>query len=80
MGAFAPLQLYADETRTTKVGTFYGLRQQAEKEVEDPEPYLCLSDFVAPAGSGVADYIGASDRRALRARLACLLLGRPLRD
>ena len=27
--------------------TFHGLRQQAEKE-DNKEPYLCLSDFVAP--------------------------------
>jgi cobalamin-dependent methionine synthase I len=31
------------------------LRQQAEKD--DP-PYFCLSDFIAPRDSGVADYIG----------------------
>ena len=34
---------------------FHGLRQQAEKD--DP-PYFCLSDFIAPRASGVADYIG----------------------
>lgn len=34
---------------------FHGLRQQAEKD--DP-PYFCLSDFIAPRDSGVADYIG----------------------
>ena len=31
------------------------MRQQAEKD--DP-PYFCLSDFIAPRDSGVADYIG----------------------
>ena len=36
---------------------FFGLRQQAEKEAND-EPYLCLSDFVAPKGSGVDDWVG----------------------
>lgn len=41
------------------LGTFYGLRQQAEKEAEDDEPYYCLSDFIAPSSSGVQDYIGA---------------------
>ncbi|XP_035261916.1 methionine synthase [Anguilla anguilla] len=40
------------------VATFYGLRQQAEKESSSTDPYLCLSDFVAPADSGVPDYIG----------------------
>jgi len=34
-----------------------GLRQQAEKDSKD-DPYLCLSDFVAPLSSGVKDYVG----------------------
>nr|XP_002733368.2 PREDICTED: methionine synthase-like [Saccoglossus kowalevskii] len=38
------------------VSVFYGLRQQAEKESNDP--YVCLSDFVAPKDSNVRDYIG----------------------
>lgn len=29
---------------------------QAEKD--NDEPYSCLSDFVAPKGSGVDDYVG----------------------
>ena len=37
---------------------FFGLRQQAEKDAGD-EPYYCLSDFVAPKGSGLRDYVGA---------------------
>ncbi|KJE91560.1 5-methyltetrahydrofolate-homocysteine methyltransferase [Capsaspora owczarzaki ATCC 30864] len=43
----------------TKLATFHGLRQQAEKEAEDEEPYYCLSDFIAPKASGVDDYLGA---------------------
>lgn len=31
---------------------------QAEKDSASSEPYLCLSDFVAPRGSGVQDYVG----------------------
>lgn len=31
---------------------------QAEKDGSSLEPYLCISDFVAPLDSGVADYIG----------------------
>lgn len=31
---------------------FCGLRQQAEKDAKD-DPYICLSDFVAPLSSGV---------------------------
>ncbi|KAI9227397.1 MAG: methionine synthase-like protein [Piptocephalis tieghemiana] len=39
--------------------TFYGLRQQAEKESGSTDPsYLCLSDFVAPTTSGLQDYLG----------------------
>ena len=38
-------------------GTFYGLRQQAEKELNDC--FTCISDFIAPETSGVQDYIGA---------------------
>lgn len=31
---------------------------QAEKDGSSSEPCLCVSDFVAPVDSGVADYIG----------------------
>ncbi|XP_068162128.1 methionine synthase isoform X2 [Antennarius striatus] len=40
------------------IATFYGLRQQVEKDGSSSEPHLCLSDFVAPLRSGVADYVG----------------------
>uniref|UniRef100_A0A3P9MGF4 Methionine synthase n=1 Tax=Oryzias latipes TaxID=8090 RepID=A0A3P9MGF4_ORYLA len=43
---------------TRPVATFHGLRQQAEKDGASSEPYLCLSDFVAPVDSNVADYVG----------------------
>src|SRR5262249_39991510 len=33
------------------------LRQQTRKGNDGPQ--LCLADFVAPAGSGVSDYVGA---------------------
>jgi 5-methyltetrahydrofolate--homocysteine methyltransferase len=54
------IQLYADESRTQPVLTWYGLRQQAEKEVIDGvmRPSRCLADFVAPKGVA-ADYVGA---------------------
>ncbi|CAL8106852.1 unnamed protein product [Orchesella dallaii] len=39
------------------IAVLHGLRQQAEKEVSE-EPYLCLSDFIAPVESGKTDYIG----------------------
>lgn len=53
------IQLYADESRTQPVLTWYGLRQQTEKQVIDGvmRPSRCLADFVAP--KGVADdYVG----------------------
>jgi len=50
------IEVYADETRATKTHTFHTLRQQAEKDVE--EPYMALSDFIAPKASGVKDYLG----------------------
>lgn len=50
------IEVYKDDTRTEKICTFYGIRQQAQKEPGDP--YLCLSDFIAPKESGIPDYIG----------------------
>ncbi|XP_055089418.1 methionine synthase isoform X4 [Symphalangus syndactylus] len=40
------------------IATFYGLRQQAEKDSASTEPYYCLSDFIAPLHSGIRDYLG----------------------
>ena len=37
--------------------TFYGLRQQAEKDLNTC--FTCISDFIAPKSSGISDYIGA---------------------
>lgn len=31
---------------------------QLEKDSSSSDPFLCMSDFVAPVDSGVADYIG----------------------
>jgi len=51
------IEVYEDDAARASVrARFFGLRQQAEKE--GPEPYLCVSDFVAPKESGVKDYIG----------------------
>lgn len=51
------IEVYADEDRQQVRCRFFGLRQQAEKENE-AEPYMCISDFVAPKASGVKDYLG----------------------
>jgi 5-methyltetrahydrofolate--homocysteine methyltransferase len=54
------IEVYTDDTRTKVAFTWYGLRQQGVKPVVDgvPRPNQCLSDFIAPKSSGIADYIG----------------------
>ena len=49
--------LFADESRRKELAVFHGLRQQISKR--DGAANYCLSDFVAPEESGLADYIGA---------------------
>jgi 5-methyltetrahydrofolate--homocysteine methyltransferase len=49
--------LYRDETRASELLRFNMLRQQ--ESLPSGQPNRSLADFVAPAGSGVADYIGA---------------------
>ena len=48
--------LYTDETRTGELATLFTLRQQLAKR--DNRANVALSDFVAPADSGVSDYLG----------------------
>ncbi|MFC0283951.1 methionine synthase [Camelimonas abortus] len=50
------IRLYAGESRNETLATFHTLRQQLAKR--DGRPSLALADFVAPEGSGKADYIG----------------------
>lgn len=49
------IEVYTDDSSEAK-HKFFTLRQQAEKEGKDP--FLALSDFVAPKDSGVEDYLG----------------------
>ncbi len=68
------IALFTDESRTQVALTWHGLRQQTEKQEIDGvmRPSRCLSDFVAPQATGVADYVGlfavtagiGADRRA----------------
>jgi 5-methyltetrahydrofolate--homocysteine methyltransferase len=51
------IAVYADDSRAQQIATFHTLRQQLEKR--EGRFNAALSDFIAPAGSGVADYIGA---------------------
>jgi 5-methyltetrahydrofolate--homocysteine methyltransferase len=51
------IELYADQTRTRPLATFFTLRQQMEKPEGEPE--YALADFIAPKETGLADYLGA---------------------
>jgi 5-methyltetrahydrofolate--homocysteine methyltransferase len=51
------IEVYADETRKKVLARFVNLRNQVQKD--DGTPNLCLSDFIAPKGTGIKDYIGA---------------------
>jgi 5-methyltetrahydrofolate--homocysteine methyltransferase len=51
------VELYTDESRRRRLATLHFLRQQIEKSAGQAN--LCLADFVAPAGKGLADYVGA---------------------
>jgi len=50
------IALYTGESRSERLATFHGLRQQLSKR--DGRSNTCLSDFVAPAETGIADYVG----------------------
>ena len=50
------IEIYTDESRSEVRATIHCLRQQMEKP--PGRPNMCLSDFIAPKASGVADYIG----------------------
>ena len=51
------IAVYADEAREKQIATFHTLRQQLEKR--EGRFNAALSDFIAPASSAMADYIGA---------------------
>ncbi len=51
------IQVYTDEARQSVSVRLHHLRQQKSKAQDQSQ--LCLSDFLAPAQSGRADYIGA---------------------
>ncbi|KAI8988516.1 methionine synthase [Mycotypha africana] len=50
------IEVYKDESCEEIEAVFYGLRQQVEKDTD--EPYYCLSDFITPKESNIPDYIG----------------------
>ena len=50
------IRLFADDSRSEELATFFTLRQQLSKR--DGRPNVALSDFVAPVESGKQDYVG----------------------
>ncbi len=51
------IEIYSDESRTTVIQRLYNLRQQTSRR--EGGPNLCMADYIAPKGSGIADYVGA---------------------
>ena len=54
------IEIYTDDSRAKVAMTWYGMRQQTEKQVIDGvmRPSRCLADFIAPRNSGIQDHIG----------------------
>lgn len=52
------IEVYEKADRKSLLKKMHFLRQQKEKSA-DGEPYLCLSDFIAPKESGIVDCLGA---------------------
>ena len=51
------IEIYSDETREEVILIQHSLRQQTKKIAGQPN--IALSDFIAPKGSGIKDYVGA---------------------
>ena len=51
------VELYTDDSRREVLTRFHFLRQQTQKD--DAEPFRALSDFIAPAQTGLPDHLGA---------------------
>jgi len=67
--------LYTDDSRSEVLEVLHHLRQQAVKA--PGRPNYCLSDFIAPVDSGIADYIGGfavtaglGEEEAIRTKIA----------
>ena len=50
------IRLYTGESRSQDLATFFTLRQQLQKR--DGRPNVALADYIAPADSSKADYVG----------------------
>jgi 5-methyltetrahydrofolate--homocysteine methyltransferase len=51
------IELYTDDTRSTRLATLHTLRQQMARD-SGARANLALADFVAPKDTGLADYVG----------------------
>lgn len=49
------IELYTDDSRQTRLTTLHHIRQQMSKD----KPNFCLTDFLAPKETQLADYLGA---------------------
>jgi 5-methyltetrahydrofolate--homocysteine methyltransferase len=52
------INVYADDTRSSKILTLHTLRQQIARDPSRNRAHLALADFIAPNDTGIADYIG----------------------
>ncbi|MCR4282297.1 MAG: methionine synthase, partial [Bauldia sp.] len=50
--------VYDDEKRSRERARLYSLRQQMARSGDSKRRHVALSDFVAPTGSGLTDYVG----------------------
>lgn len=50
--------LYTDDTRAQEALVVHSLRQQMERTGGNTRANMCLTDFIAPAETGLADYMG----------------------
>jgi len=53
------IELYADDTRASRLAVLHTLRQQMARENRRERAHTALADFVAPGEGGLADYVGA---------------------
>ncbi len=52
------IEVYTDDTRTTRLTTLFTLRQQMARDPSRNRAHIALADFVAPRETGLADYVG----------------------
>ena len=53
------IEVYTDDTRTSRKAMLHTLRQQIARDPSRKRAHTALSDFIAPKETGLADYIGS---------------------